>query len=216
MADNSGKVESFEYKAEMKQLLNLIVHSLYTHPEIFLRELVSNASDALNKVRYLQLTDENIIDKDKELQIQIRVDEKENIFSIEDNGIGMTKEELIENIGTVARSGTFEFIKKLKEENKNAGELIGQFGVGFYSVFMVTDTVTIETRNAGKDSKGYRWVSQGEGKYTIEEIEKAGRGTKISFKLKDDAKDFPKMRLRADGACVPGDADRRVPGAESG
>ncbi|MGA2090762.1 MAG: ATP-binding protein, partial [Endomicrobiales bacterium] len=159
------KAESFEYKAEMKQLLNLIIHSLYTHPEIFLRELISNASDALNKLRYIQLTDDTIIDKDKELQIRITLDEKEKMFSIEDNGVGMSKEELIENIGTVASSGTLEFIKKMKEENKNAGELIGQFGVGFYSTFMVTDKVTIETRRAHKDAKGYRWVSDGGGTY---------------------------------------------------
>jgi len=182
--------QTYEYKAEMKQLLDLIVHSLYTHPEIFLRELISNASDALNKVRYLQLTDDSILDKAKELEIVINVDEKQKTFSIKDSGIGMTKGDLIENIGTVARSGTLEFLKKLKEEEKNAGDLIGQFGVGFYSAFMVTDEVTIETRHADKDSKGYKWVSSGEGKYTVEEIDKQERGTKISFTFKDSAKEF--------------------------
>ncbi len=183
-------VQTYEYKAEMKQLLNLIVHSLYTHPEIFLRELISNASDALNKVRYQQLTDDNVLDKDSKLEIKIDVEEKEKTFSIEDNGIGMTKEDLTESIGIVARSGTLEFLQKLKEEEKSAGDLIGQFGVGFYSVFMVADKVTIETRQASKDSKGYRWVSSGEGSYTIEEIDKQKRGTKISFVFKDSAKEF--------------------------
>jgi len=183
-------VQTFQYKAEMKQLLHLIIHSLYTHPEVFLRELISNASDALNKIRYRQLTDESVLDKDKDLEIKITVDPEAKTFSIEDGGIGMTKDDLTESIGTVARSGTLEFLQKLKEENKNAGDLIGQFGVGFYSAFMVTDEITIETRHADKDSKGYRWVSSGEGNYTVEEIDKQDRGTKISFKLKDTAKEF--------------------------
>lgn len=184
------EAQTFEYKAEMKQLLHLIVHSLYTHPEVFLRELISNASDALNKVRYRQLTDENILDKGKELEIKIDVDSKKKTFSITDNGIGMTKEDLTENIGTVARSGTLEFLQKMKEEKKNAGDLIGQFGVGFYSVFMVADEVAIETRHAAQNSRGYRWVSSGEGSYTVEEIDKKDRGTVITFKFKDGAQEF--------------------------
>ncbi len=188
MVKNNAK--EYEYKAEMKQLLHLIVNSLYTHPEIFLRELVSNSSDALNKIRYRQLTDQNVLDKDKELAIKITFDSKTRAFSIEDSGIGMTKEDLVESIGTVARSGTLEFLNKIKEENKNAGDLIGQFGVGFYSVFMVTDEITIETRHADNDSKGYRWISSGEANYTIEEINKKERGTKVSFILKDTAKEF--------------------------
>lgn len=185
-----NNVQTFEYKAEMKQLLHLIIHSLYTHPEIFLRELVSNASDALNKVKYLQLTDPNILDKDTELAVKITLDSKKKTFSIEDNGIGMNKEDLTENIGIVARSGTLEFLQKMKEENKQTGELIGKFGVGFYSVFMVTDQVVIETRHADKDSKGYRWVSSGEASYTIEEIDKKERGTRISFTFKETAQEF--------------------------
>jgi molecular chaperone HtpG len=183
-------VQTFEYKAEMKQLLQLIIHSLYTHPEVFLRELVSNASDALNKLRYRQLTDENILDKGKELEIRINTDTKEKSFSITDNGIGMTLEDLTENIGTVARSGTLEFLKKMQEEKKDVGDLIGQFGVGFYSVFMVTDQVTIETRHADPNSKGYRWTSSGEASFSIEETEKPDRGTTISFKFKDSAQEF--------------------------
>ncbi|NTV46294.1 MAG: molecular chaperone HtpG [Chlorobiales bacterium] len=184
-------LQQFEYKAEMKQLLNLIVHSLYTHPEVFLRELISNASDALSKVKFRQLTDPNILDAGTELKITIAIDKDAQTLSIEDNGIGMTKEDLITNIGTVAKSGTLEFLQTIKAQKQALdGNMIGQFGVGFYSVFMVTDEVTIETRNADKDSKGYRWKSKGESSFSIEEIEKPTRGTKISFKLKDDAKEF--------------------------
>ena len=187
--ENKG-AQTFEYKAEMKQLLQLIIHSLYTHPEVYLRELISNSSDALNKLRYRQLTDETLLDKGKDLDIRIVVDPKAGTFSLTDTGIGMTKEDLTENIGTIARSGTLEFLKKLKEEQKNAGDLIGQFGVGFYSVFMVTDEVTIETRHADKDSQGYRWISAGESSFTIEPIERQERGATISFKFKESVKDF--------------------------
>ncbi len=183
--------QEFEYKAEMKQLLHLIVHSLYTHPEIFLRELISNASDALNKIRFRMLTDRNVLDADADLKIAITLDAKEHTFAIEDSGIGMTKEDLIEKIGTVASSGTLEFLQQVKTENRTLdGNLIGKFGVGFYSVFMVAEEVTIETRHADTDSKGYRWRSGGEGKFTIEEIDKATRGTKIYFTLKESAKEF--------------------------
>jgi molecular chaperone HtpG len=187
--ENNG-AQTFEYKAEMKQLLQLIIHSLYTHPEVFLRELVSNASDALNKVRYRQLTDTDILDKGAELAVRITLDPAQKTFTIADTGIGMTREDLVENIGTVARSGTLEFLNKMKQEQKDAGDLIGQFGVGFYSVFMVTEKVTIETRHADAGSKGYRWVSSGEGSYTVEEIEKKDRGTVISFTFKDSAAGF--------------------------
>ena len=183
--------QEFEYKAEMKQLLHLIVHSLYTHPEVFLRELISNASDALNKVRFQQLTDRNVLNPDLPLRINIALDAEEQTFSITDSGVGMTKSDLIDRIGTVASSGTLEFFQRLKTENKPFdGNLIGEFGIGFYSVFMVTDKVTIQTRHADSDSIGYQWESTGEGKFTIEEIPLEERGTKIFFKLKDDAKDF--------------------------
>lgn len=187
--------DQFEFKAEMKQLLHLIVHSLYTHPEIFLRELISNASDALNKARFLQLTDrDNLHQPEVPLHINIEVDPEAQTFSIEDTGIGMTKTDLIERIGTVASSGTLAFLEELKSGgNTLDGELIGQFGVGFYSAFMVTDEITIETRHAAPDAQGYRWQSQGTGTFTIEEIDRAERGTKISFKLKDDAKDFSQV-----------------------
>jgi len=189
--DNSNKLEHFEYKAEMKQLLHIIVHSLYTHPEIFLRELVSNASDALNKVRFKRLTNSDIEDPDLDLIIRITLDKENQLFSIEDTGIGMTKEELINQIGTIASSGTLEFLKTIKENNQSLdGNLIGQFGVGFYSVFMVTDEITIETKSAEPNSKSYRWKSINDSSFSIEEIEKRPRGTKIYFKLKDDYKQY--------------------------
>lgn len=191
MNKKTESIQRFEYQAEMKQLLNLIIHSLYTHQEVFLRELISNACDALNKVRFRALTDKNILDSGAELKIKIELDSKQKTFSIEDNGIGMDEPELIGNLGTIARSGTLEFLKKTKEEQKPFdGSLIGQFGVGFYSVFMVSDEVIVETRRADADSKGYRWSSGGEGTYTIEEISKQERGTKIYFKLKDSADEF--------------------------
>jgi molecular chaperone HtpG len=175
-----SSVQEFEYQAEMKQLLHLIVHSLYTHREIFLRELISNASDALNLVRFRQLTDKTILDHDTPLQIRIELDQNSRTFSIEDSGIGMTKDELVNNIGTIASSGTLQFLKNMQHQQKPIdASLIGQFGVGFYSVFMVTDEVMIETRHAHADSTGYRWRSVGEGKFTIKEIERPHRGTKI-------------------------------------
>lgn len=184
-------METFEFKAEMKQLLNIIVHSLYNHPEVFLRELISNSSDALNKARFGKLTDKDIVDPDADLEIRIEVDPKKDKFSIEDFGIGMTKEELINNIGTIASSGTLEFLRRIKEQKAAfEGNLIGQFGVGFYSVFMVADEVSVETRCADKASKGYLWKSTGEGNFTIEESDRKHRGTKISFKFKESAKEF--------------------------
>ncbi|RMF69928.1 MAG: molecular chaperone HtpG [Calditrichaeota bacterium] len=187
-----AKVQKFEYQAEMKQLLHLIVHSLYTHPEVFLRELISNASDALNKIRFRMLTDTDVLDPKVDLQIKIEVDPETHTFSIEDTGVGMTREELINSLGTVASSGTLEFLKEIKngKQQVEADRFIGQFGVGFYSVFMVTDEVTVETRHADKGSTAYRWRSDGQGTFTIEESERKARGTRISFKLKAEHKDF--------------------------
>jgi molecular chaperone HtpG len=191
--------ERYEYKAEMKQLLHLIVHSLYTHPEVFVRELISNASDALNKARFRSLTDSHITDADAPLEIRLRVDGERGFFSIEDTGIGMTKEDLVEKLGTVASSGTLEFIKQLQtQEARLDGNLIGQFGVGFYSAFMVADEVVVETRHADPNAKAYCWKSDGQGSFTIEEIEKPERGTRISFTLKENAKEFSdKYRLKS-------------------
>lgn len=191
MEETNLEHNEYEFVAEIKQLLDIIVHSIYTHPEIFIRELISNASDALNKIRLLRLTEPKIIDPEADLQINIFVDPETSNFIIEDTGIGMTKDEVIQQIGTIAHSGTLEFLKKLKEENAQDNlNLIGKFGIGFYSVFMVTEEVTIETRSYSPESSGIRWRSQAKDKYTIEEIEKPRRGTKIYFKLKEQFKEF--------------------------
>ena len=192
--------QQFEFKAEMKQLLNLIVNSLYTNPEIFLRELVSNSSDALNKVRFMELTGKPVHSPKLPLQIKIDVDEENKFFTIEDTGVGMTYEDLTERLGTVASSGTQEFMEKIKEQkqkDKVDGDLIGQFGVGFYSAFMVTEEITVETRHANPNAKAWKWVSDGQGTYEIEETEKTERGTKISFTFTDEHKDLAsKERLK--------------------
>lgn len=186
-----NKAKSFEFKAEMKQLLNLIVHSLYTNPEIFIRELVSNSSDALNKVRFMRSGGQEYSNPELDLNIKINLDKENAIFSIEDTGIGMTEADLINQLGTIASSGTLQFLESLsKTDNKLDANLIGQFGVGFYSVFMVTDEVTVSTKNATPGSKAYLWKSKGLDSFSIEEIEKDNRGTEISFKLKDEYKEF--------------------------
>ena len=193
MADSNTteEIQEFEYKAEMKQLLHLIVHSLYTQPEVAIRELISNASDALHKIRFRQLTDKNILTPEAPLRIDIAVDSEAQTFSITDTGVGMTKDDLTERIGTVASSGTLAFLEQMKEGDKPFdANLIGQFGIGFYSVFMLTNEITIETCHADADSKGFRWQSTGEGKFSIKEIERPQRGTQISFKLKDESKEF--------------------------
>ncbi len=191
MAQAATHAQEYEYKAEMKELLHLLVHSLYTHQEIFLRELVSNSSDALNKARFRKLTDKDILSHDTPLQIKITLDKEAGELAVEDTGIGMTREDLVERIGTVASSGTKAFLAQLKAQDKPLdGQLIGQFGVGFYSVFMVADKVTIETRSAEPDSTGYRWTSDGAGTFSIEEIERVERGTRITLHLKEDARDF--------------------------
>ena len=189
MENNSQK---FEFKAEMKQLLHLIIHSLYTHPEIFIRELISNSSDALNKLRFQQLTNSNILNPELPLSININVDKEKATFAIEDTGIGMTKEDLISKLGTIASSGTVEFLEQLKNNanSNDLGNLIGRFGVGFYSIFMVTEEVTVTTRGYEPNSKAYKWISKGENDFLIEECERETRGTTISFTLKNDYKHF--------------------------
>lgn len=185
------KKQQFEFKAEMKQLLHLIIHSLYTNPEVFLRELISNSSDALNKVRFMQVTGQDIQSPKLDLGISIRIDEKKNLFEIEDTGIGMTESELSERLGTIASSGTLAFIEEMSKSKQTLdGNMIGQFGVGFYSAFMVTDEITVETRHADPSEKGWKWISDGQGTYQIEETDRSVRGTKISFTLKEDHKEF--------------------------
>ena len=175
------------FEAETKQILNLMVHSIYTHKEIFLRELISNASDALDKARFESITKSDKYAGMDNLRIKIEIDEQNRILTIKDNGIGMTKEDVIQNIGSIARSGTKAFLEKIKQESENKKEsgidLIGQFGVGFYSAFMVADNIIIETKNIESD-KGVKWESSGDGSYSIEDIDKADRGTNIILKLK--------------------------------
>ena len=175
------------FEAETKQILNLMVHSIYTHKEIFLRELISIASDALDKARFESITKSDKYAGMDNLRIKIEIDEQNRILTIKDNGIGMTKEDVIQNIGSIARSGTKAFLEKIKQEAENKKEsgidLIGQFGVGFYSAFMVADNIIIETKNVESD-KGVKWESSGDGSYSIEDIDKADRGTNIILKLK--------------------------------
>jgi molecular chaperone HtpG len=192
MENKAKSADKFQYKAEINQLLDLIIHSLYTHPEVFLRELISNASDALNKARFRMLTEkENTLEPDIPLEIRIETNPDKGEFSLEDTGIGMTKQDLINNIGTVAHSGTLQFLKEMKEKGQPIDEtLIGQFGLGFYSVFMVTDKVFIETLFSEKGSSGYLWESEGKGSFTIKESQRQTRGTKIYFKLKETSKEF--------------------------
>ncbi|KAL9651841.1 hypothetical protein ABK040_000189 [Willaertia magna] len=189
-----GSMESKAFETETKQLLHIVASALYTDKEVFIRELVSNASDALEKVkRLMAVSPDKVEDSQKELSVNISVDEKNNIFIIQDTGIGMTKDELVENIGTIAHSGSRKFVKQLKEaaeSGETASNIIGQFGVGFYSTFMVADKVRIYTRSANVGSKGYCWESIGEGTYTISEAEGVARGTKIIIHLKKNEKEF--------------------------
>ncbi len=175
------------FEAETKQILNLMVHSIYTHKEIFLRELISNASDALDKARFESITKSDKYTGMDDLRIKIEIDEQNRILVIKDNGIGMTREDVIQNIGSIARSGTKAFLEKIKladnNQKENGIDLIGQFGVGFYSAFMVADNIIIETKNVESDN-GVRWESSGDGSYSIEDIDKKDRGTNIILKLK--------------------------------
>lgn len=180
------KVESYEYQAEIKKVLDVVIHSIYTNKDIFIRELISNAADALEKFRHISLVEKDFIDEDLPLEIKIELNEKSKTFTISDTGVGMTKEELIENLGTVAHSGSKEFIEKLAEQKNNEAKLIGQFGLGFYSAFMVSSKVRVFTRSYKKGSKGYIWTSDGISNYSISEEEGIARGTKIVVELKKD------------------------------
>lgn len=183
--------QTLEFKAELKQLLHLITHSLYSNPEIFLRELVSNASDAINKIKFDSLTREELLENNKDWKIKITPDQQAGTLTISDNGIGMSQQEVVENLGTIARSGTRNFLEALKQQQaEQRPELIGQFGVGFYSSFMVADKVTVITRPGATGTKGTRWESDGQGEFTIEEVEKPSRGTDVILHLKNDAKHY--------------------------
>ena len=191
----AGKKQTHQFKTEVQQLMNIIINSLYSHREIFLRELVSNASDALDKLRFKAQTESHIMGTDTELKIKITRNKEKNILEVSDNGIGMTYDEVVENIGTIAKSGTAGFLEAVgaaKNQGTVTPELIGQFGVGFYSAFIVADKVTLTTRAAGSE-KGCRWESAGDGSYTIEDFDKETRGTTITLQLKkvdEDDQDF--------------------------
>lgn len=182
--------EKFEFQAEVGRLLDIVANALYSEKEIFLRELISNASDACDKLRYKALQNEDLIKDDPDLNIRLSFDTDVRTLTVRDNGIGMDRDELIENLGTIAHSGTSKLVDQLKEsKGKDAVNLIGQFGVGFYSAFMVADKVIVKTKKAGAD-KAYEWVSDGRGSYEIDEVLKDSRGTEITLHLKEDAGEF--------------------------
>ena len=178
------KKEEKIFKAETKELLNLMIHSIYTNKEIFLRELISNANDAIDKLKFKSLTDTDILKSDDKFRIDISVDKDNRTLTITDNGIGMTYEEVDDNIGTIAKSGSKLFKEQLEEAKKGDIDIIGQFGVGFYSGFIVADKITLETKSPYSEN-GVKWISSGDGNYEIEEISKQDRGTKITLHLKD-------------------------------
>ena len=183
--------ETLGFQAEVRQLLNLMIHSLYSNKEIFMRELISNASDATDKLRFEALTDSALFEQDSDLCIRIAFDKEARTVTFSDNGIGMSRQEVIDNIGTIAKSGTREFFDRLTGDQAKDANLIGQFGVGFYSAFIVADRVTLTTRRAGLTAEhGVRWESSGEGEYTLENVEKAGRGTEIVLHLREGEDDF--------------------------
>jgi molecular chaperone HtpG len=189
---STPNVEKHEFQAEIKQLLDIVIHSLYTEKEIFVRELISNASDASEKLRHLKITEKEIFDKDLELEIKISTDDTANTITIQDFGIGMTKDELVKSLGTIAHSGSKQFLEALKEGGTKNDNLIGQFGVGFYSAFMVANEVKVYSRSWKEGESGHVWTSTGAGSYEVEEVEGQRRGTKIVLSLKDDDKSFAK------------------------
>ncbi len=182
--------QKFEFQAEIKQLLDIVIHSLYTEKEIFIRELVSNASDSLEKLRHVQLAEKDIADENLDLEVNITTDDKAKTVTIQDFGIGMTRAELVENLGTIAHSGSKAFLKALGENGAKNANLIGQFGVGFYSAFMAAKSVKVYSRSWRKDEPGQLWTSDGSGSYEIEEAEGQRRGCKIVIELKDECSEF--------------------------
>lgn len=190
MAESAQK-QTHGFQTEVKQLLQLMIHSLYSNKEIFLRELVSNAADAADKLRFKALSDDALYEGDGDLHVKISVDKDAGTLTITDNGIGMSQEDVIDNLGTIAKSGTAEFFSKLSGDQANDSQLIGQFGVGFYSAFIVADKVTVRTRAAGvAASQGVEWESQGEGEFTVENIDKDQRGTEIVLHISEDGNEF--------------------------
>ena len=183
--------ETLGFQTEVKQLLHLMVHSLYSNREIFLRELISNANDACDKLRFLALDTPDLMESESDMAVRISVDPETKELVISDNGIGMSRDDVVQNLGTIAKSGTAEFLKSLSGDSKQDASLIGQFGVGFYSAFIVADRVIVRTRRAGNnEADAVEWSSDGDGQYTIKSTEKSERGTEIRLTLKEDAKEF--------------------------
>ena len=191
--------ETLGFEAEVTQLLNLMVNALYSNKEIFLRELISNSSDASDKLRFESLSDSALFENDPELKVHVSFDKRRRTITITDNGIGMTRDEIVSNLGTIAKSGTREFLESMTGDKAEDAKLIGQFGVGFYSAFVVADKVTVKSRKAGLTSEhGVLWESDGSGEYTVENIEKASRGTEVTLHLKKDEDEFlDDWRLRS-------------------
>ncbi|OOY41505.1 molecular chaperone HtpG, partial [Solemya velum gill symbiont] len=191
--------ETLEFKTEVSEVLNLVIRSLYSNKEIFLRELVSNASDAAEKLRFEALGDDELYESDPDLRIRVSLDKDARTVTVTDNGIGMSRQEVMETIGTIASSGTKKFVEAITGDESEDNRLIGQFGVGFYSSYIVADKVTIETRRAGLTSEhGVRWESTGEAEYSIENIERPERGTSITLHLREEEDEFlDSWRLRS-------------------
>lgn len=188
---NNSTAKSYSFQAEVAQLLHLVTHSLYSNPEIFLRELISNASDACDKLRFEGINNGSLFENDPDLHVRVILDKDQKTITISDNGIGLTEQEAIDNLGTIAKSGTKDFVSKLSGDQKNDAQLIGQFGVGFYSGFIVADKITVESRKAGAPAdSGVRWISGGTGEFDVQNINKQSRGTDIILHLRDDALDY--------------------------
>src|SRR5688572_7761138 len=184
------EAQSFHFKAETKQLLNILIHSLYKDREVFLRELLSNASDALNRLRFEMVTNQDVLDPQAELAIRITVDKEARLITIRDTGIGMTRDEIIENLGTIAQSGARKFIEATKDKQADFAGVIGQFGVGFYSVFMVAESVRVTSRSYRPRSRAVSWYATGDDSFQVSAAEKGERGTQVEIKLKEDAAEF--------------------------
>src|SRR3954453_15717766 len=183
--------ETLEFKTELKQLLHLITHSLYSNREIYLRELVSNASDAINKIKFDSLAHEERLEGNKDWKIKLVPDSEAGTLTVSDNGIGMNRDTIVDHLGTIAKSGTRAFLESVLQQNGQLRpDLIGQFGVGFYSAFMVADRVTVVSRTAGSPADGVKWESDGQGGSTVEPAEKPTRGTDVILHLKEDSKEF--------------------------
>lgn len=191
MSEQTSTSQNYSFQAEVAQLLHLVTHSLYSNPEIFLRELISNASDACDKLHFEGINHPEYYENDSALRVRVRLDKDNRTLTISDNGIGLSQQEAIDNLGTIAKSGTKDFMSKLTGDQKSDAQLIGQFGVGFYSGFIVADKITVESRRAGSDAQdGVRWISGGTGEFEVQQITKDSRGTDIILHLRDDALDY--------------------------